>query len=317
MTDRGKLTTDPFNAPDEAIAFDLNAYLSERRERVDRALGGYLRAGSERDADIVTAMAYSVQAGGKRLRPILCLAAAAAVDGKEEEALPAACALEMIHTYSLIHDDLPSMDDDDLRRGKPTCHKAYGEATAVLAGDALLTRAFHVLAEHALGLDPERHGRWLHIIALLAQAAGHEGMIEGQMRDIAAEGRPLALQELEQLHRLKTGALICAAVRAGAVIGGAGGERLSRLEHYAQCIGLAFQVVDDILDVEGDPLLMGKAAGSDQLRRKNTYTALMGLAGARHKAAELITQSLRYLDIFDKKADPLRAVARYVIERQR
>ncbi len=317
MIDRGKLTTAPSSAPDQGSGFDLKAYLADRRACVDKALKAYLRTEPMKDIGIVAAMAYSVQAGGKRLRPILCLAAAHAVGGREEDALPAACALEMIHTYSLIHDDLPAMDDDDLRRGKPTCHKAFGEATAVLAGDALLTRAFHLLAEHALGLDPGQHGRWLAIIALTARAAGHEGMIEGQMRDIAAEGRQLAGRELEQLHRLKTGALLSAAIQAGAVIGGANGERLSRLEHYGQCIGLAFQVADDILNVEGDPLLMGKAVGTDHVRRKNTYPALLGLEGAKHKAAELVTRSLRSLDDFDKKADPLRAVARYVIERQR
>jgi geranylgeranyl diphosphate synthase type II len=306
-----------FGSSDSAKHFDLKGYLVDRRERIDRALKTYLDGASANRSEIITAMTYTLQAGGKRLRPILCLAASHAAGGREEDALPAACAMEMIHTYSLIHDDLPAMDDDDLRRGKPTCHKAFSEATAILAGDALLTQAFHLLGDHALRQDPGRQTTWLAIIALLAQAAGHEGMIEGQMRDIASEGRPLGLHELEQLHRLKTGALISAAVRAGALIGEADDTALDGLERYGQCLGLAFQVVDDILNQEGDPHLMGKAVGTDQFRQKNTYPALLGLAGAKAKAADLVNQSLRSLAIFDNKADPLRAIARYVIERQR
>lgn len=297
--------------------FDLQCYLADRRRRIDRALQAVFSDIAPADTDIITAMRYSIEAGGKRLRPVLCLAAAQAVGGREEDALPAACALEMIHTYSLIHDDLPAMDDDDLRRGKPTCHKAFTEATAILAGDALLTHPFQFLAEHALHQAPHRQGRWLEIIALIARAAGHAGMIEGQMRDIAAEGRSLDAEELEQLHRLKTGALITASVHAGAIVGGADESALSRLQVYGRCIGLAFQITDDILNQEGDPLIMGKAVGTDQARMKNTYPALMGLEAARAKAADLVKQALHSLDMFDNQSEPLRAIARYVIQRRR
>jgi geranylgeranyl diphosphate synthase, type II len=297
--------------------FHLKRYLDIRRGEIDHALKDYLRANGSKNADIVTAMNYSIEAGGKRLRPILCMAATHATGQREDKALPVGCALEMIHTYSLIHDDLPAMDDDDLRRGKPTCHKAFSEATAILTGDALLTRAFQLLTEHALQQPQSQYGQWLKIIALIARAAGHEGMIEGQMRDIKAEGVPLTADQLEQLHRLKTGALISVSVEAGAIVGDADAETFGRLKEYGRCIGLAFQVADDILNEEGDPEIMGKAVGTDRLHRKNTYPALMGLKAAKQKAADLVNQALRSLDIFDNKSDPLRAIARYVIERQR
>lgn len=300
-----------------AERFDLKAYLADRRQCINNALRLYLKGDAAPANGISAAMSYSLEAGGKRLRPILCLAASHAVGGRETDALPAACALEMIHTYSLIHDDLPAMDDDDLRRGKPTCHQAFSEATAILAGDALLTQAFHLLAEHALRQDLNRRATWLAVMARLAEAAGHKGMIEGQMRDIASEGRPLALPELEQLHRLKTGALISAALYAGALIGEADDTAVTELKRYGQYVGLAFQVADDILNEEGDPLLMGKAVGTDQLRQKNTYPALLGLAAAKAKAVDLVNQALRSLARFDNKADPLRAIAQYVIDRQR
>jgi geranylgeranyl diphosphate synthase type II len=245
------------------------------------------------------------------------MAATHALGGSEAEALPVGCALEMIHTYSLIHDDLPAMDDDDVRRGKPTSHRAFSEATAILAGDALLTCAFQCLADHALQQPPQQNGQWLKIIALIASAAGHDGMIEGQMRDIAAEGRELATDELEQLHLLKTGALISAAIESGAILGDADANAYSNLKEYGRCIGLAFQVTDDILNEVGNPEIMGKAVGTDRLHRKNTYPALMGLSAAQQKAAELVNQALRSLDIFDTKSDPLRAIARYVVERRR
>jgi geranylgeranyl diphosphate synthase type II len=297
--------------------FELKRYLDARRGEIDHALKNYLRANGREKADIVTAMNYSIEAGGKRLRPILCMATAHATGQRKDKALPVGCALEMIHTYSLIHDDLPAMDDDDLRRGKPTCHKAFGEATAILAGDALLTRAFQLLAEYAIHQPSGQHAQWLKIIALISCAAGHEGMIEGQMRDIKAEGMTLTADQLEQLHRLKTGALISASVEAGAIVGDADEKAFGRLREYGRCIGLAFQVTDDILNEEGNPELMGKAVGTDRLHRKNTYPALMGLKAAKQKAIDLVNQALRSLDIFDNKSDPLRAIARYVIERQR
>ena len=297
-------------------SFDLKSYLAKRRQLVDQALQRFLNSRPFRNTRLVSAMQYSINAGGKRLRPILCLAAAHAVGGREEEAVPAGCALEMIHTYSLIHDDLPAMDNDDLRRGKPTCHKAFGEATAILAGDALLTAAFQILAEYALRRD-DQQAVWVQAMAIIAKAAGHEGMIEGQMRDMAAEGQALSADRLEELHGLKTGALITASIKTGAVIGGADKRALTGLEVYGRCIGLAFQVTDDILNETGDPLVMGKAVGTDQIRQKSTYPALMGLAGARHMASDLVAEALRNLAIFDSKADPLRAIARYVIERRR
>ncbi len=296
--------------------FDLKSYLATRRQLIDQALQRFLDSGPHSNTRLVAAMKYSINAGGKRLRPILCLASARAVGCPEEDVLPAGCALEMIHTYSLIHDDLPAMDDDDLRRGKPTCHKAFGEATAILAGDALLTSAFQMLAEHAL--DQERQQPlWLQTMAMMARAAGHEGMVEGQMRDIAAEGHALTPGQLEALHGLKTGALITASIQIGAVLGGADQKAQVSLTAYGRCIGLAFQVADDILNETGDPRLMGKAVGTDQLRQKSTYPVLMGIDGARNLASDLVTEALHRLDIFDSKADPLRAIARYVIERQR
>jgi geranylgeranyl diphosphate synthase, type II len=296
--------------------FELKPYLDKRRHLVDQALQRFLNSSPFRDTRLVSAMQYSINAGGKRLRPILCLASAHAVGGLEDDALPAGCALEMIHTYSLIHDDLPAMDDDDLRRGKPTCHRAFNEATAILAGDALLTGAFQILADDALRRDHQQ-AVWVQAMALIAKAAGHEGMIEGQMRDMAAEGQALSAGQLEELHGLKTGALITASIKTGAVIGGADDGALSSLEAYGRCIGLAFQVTDDILNQTGDPLVMGKAVGTDQIRQKSTYPALMGLPGARRMASDLVDEALRNLAIFDSKADPLRAIARYVIERQR
>jgi len=295
--------------------FDLADYLAARRQMVDAHLQSLLPEAAG-DARIVAAMRYSLMAGGKRLRPVLCLAAAECVGGRAETALPTAAALEMIHTYSLIHDDLPAMDDDSLRRGQPTCHKAFDEATAVLAGDALLTLAFEVLAEAGMS-QPEDSGKWLRVLHRIAAAAGYTGMIEGQMRDIDAEGKIISPAELEAVHRRKTGALIQAAVIGGAVLGCGGPRQLERLKDYAANIGLAFQVVDDILNVEGDPQRMGKAVGSDAARNKSTYPSLLGLEPARQLAGRLIESSLQALDLFDKKADPLRAIARYVAARKR
>ena len=299
-----------------AEGFQLQPYLANLRQKIDATLQNFLTGGRFPDARLRVAMQYAIFAGGKRLRPILCLASAQAVGDGQEDAMTVGCALEMIHTYSLIHDDLPAMDNDDLRRGKATCHKAFDEATAILAGDALLTYAFQILAEQALRQGPQP-GVWAQIMILVARAAGHAGMIEGQMRDIAAEGRVLSADQLEELHDLKTGALISAAITSGALVAGGSERTLSRLHIFGRCIGLAFQVADDILNEIGDPHLMGKAVGTDRLRQKNTYPALMGLEGAKRKGAELVSQALRSLDIFDSKADPLRAIARYVMDRQR
>jgi geranylgeranyl diphosphate synthase type II len=296
--------------------FDFKAYIGSWRHQINQALIQWLPSDGCQD-EIVVAMNHSLHAGGKRLRPILCIAACEAAGGDGRAALPACCALEMVHTYSLVHDDLPAMDDDHLRRGRPTCHIAFSEATAILAGDALITQAFNLLAMHALNRGPEEHSRWLRVIQHLAEAAGHEGMIEGQMQDIHSEGRPLNLQQLEELHRLKTGALIRAAVKIGAEIGSAKPTEKEALVRYADAIGLAFQVQDDILNIEGDPEKLGKNVGTDQRRGKNTYPALIGLPAARAKAEDLIGHALRALDIFDTKTEPLRAIAEYIIARSR
>ncbi|HAO23493.1 MAG: farnesyl-diphosphate synthase [Desulfobacteraceae bacterium IS3] len=282
---------------------DLKAYLNDKNSRINAGLQNFIKENTR----IAEAMRYSLMAGGKRIRPVLCIAAAETVGGSEADVMPIACAIEMIHTYSLIHDDLPAMDNDDLRRGKPTCHVAFNEAAAILAGDALLTLAFEILAKHHSG----------QIIAIIAAAAGYKGMIEGQMRDIEAEGKLLSLEELEQLHRCKTGALIEAAVISGAIFAGADSKQIESLRNYAGHIGLAFQVADDILNVEGDPALLGKAVGTDESRKKSTYPALMGLVESKAFAKTLIEKAIESLNIFDVRAEPLRDIARYIIERKR
>ena len=294
---------------------DLKAYLEERRSLVNRALAAYLPGVRGPAFRVVEAMHYSLFVGGKRLRPILCLAAAEAVGGDPGEALPPACALEMIHTYSLIHDDLPAMDDDDLRRGQPTCHKKFDEATAILAGDGLLTEAFHTLA----AAGPRYEGRekvLLEITQLLAAAAGYQGMVGGQMLDLLAEGRRISLKELETVHRLKTGALLTAACRAGALMGGGTRQEVALLTGYGEKFGLAFQVTDDLLDVEGDPAEMGKAAGMDEKHRKATYPALLGLEASRQWARRLVEEAVANLETFGERAAPLRELARYLLVRR-
>jgi geranylgeranyl diphosphate synthase type II len=297
------------------VNFDLRTYLSNQADRINLALDGFIHRSDETDR-LVHAMRYSLMAGGKRIRPILCLASAEAVGGDSAEAIPVACALEMIHTYSLIHDDLPAMDNDDLRRGKPTCHIAFDEATAILCGDALLTLAFQVFSELPAA-DTVSALKRLEIVHILAHAAGYRGMIQGQMLDIASEGTRLTLSELTSLHALKTGALIEASVRCGTIIGGASNSQVDQLSRYAQHIGLAFQVSDDILNVEGDPTIVGKSVGTDQLRQKNTFPALLGLQESKEFANQLVRQSLEAIQIFDEKSNPLRAIARYIVERKR
>lgn len=295
--------------------FDLGSYLASRRERIDNALNEILKD-SPTPNRIIDAMKYSLMAGGKRIRPILCMAAAEAVGGKVENALTAACALEMIHTYSLIHDDLPAMDDDVLRRGKPTCHVAFDEATAILAGDALLTLAFEILSFHE-NIEPVHASKWLRIISRIAVAAGYKGMVGGQMQDITSEGRGLSLDALESMHTLKTGALIEASMSSGAILGGGTPGQVKQLEIYGKNIGLAFQVTDDILNVEGDPAVMGKAVGTDKNRNKTTYPSIMGLENAREFAKKLINDALQALDYSDIRSDPFRAIALYIVERKR
>ena len=295
--------------------FDLNAYIAEKIERINAALESILKT-TERPDRLLEAMTYSLMAGGKRFRSLLCVAAAEAAGGDLEDVLPAACALEMVHTYSLIHDDLPAMDDDDLRRGQPTCHKAFDEATAILAGDALLTLAFQTLSSIAAGSD-QQAVKWLRVIQLISHAAGYCGMIQGQMLDIASEGTQLTLNKLKSMHRLKTGALIEVSSRCGAELVDANSSQIQLLESYAQYIGLAFQVTDDILNVEGDPAIMGKAVGTDKLRQKSTYPSLLGLEESKTFAGKLIDNALQALGSFDQKAEPLRAIARYIIDRKK
>ena len=296
-------------------SFDLNSYLISKRKKVNACIDELLN-NTVNSSRIVEAMHYSLMAGGKRVRPILCIAASEAVGGNADDVLPAACALEMIHTYSLIHDDLPAMDNDNLRRGKPTSHVAFDEATAILAGDALLTLAFQILSSVNL-INPNNSSSQLRVMHRISFAAGYNGMIEGQMRDIASEGILLSLEELEDMHSLKTGALIEASIFSGALLGGGSPKQIDQLETYAKNIGLAFQVADDILNVEGDPTVMGKAAGTDNSRGKNTYPSIMGLNESKEFAKKITRNALQALDNFDNNADSLRAIACYIIERKK
>ncbi len=294
-------------------SFDLNSYLSSKRKQINQALDSIIANTSSK---IVKAMKYSLMAGGKRIRPVLCVAAAETVGGPNQDVIHAACALEMIHTYSLIHDDLPAMDNDDIRRGQPTCHMAFDEATAILAGDALLTLAFEVLSSTEFVQD--NHVRnWMKVINTLSTAAGYKGMIEGQMQDMAGEGHLLCLEDLENMHALKTGALIEASVKVGAILGKGSPVQIQQLKTYSKNIGLAFQITDDLLDVEGDPNVMGKDAGSDQARSKSTYPALLGIEQSKQFAKKLVNNALKALDYFDSKAHPLRAIAYYIVDRKK
>ncbi|MSP63578.1 MAG: polyprenyl synthetase family protein [Myxococcales bacterium] len=259
------------------------------------------------------AMRYSLLSGGKRLRPILALAACEAVGGQPEEALDAACAIEMIHTYSLIHDDLPAMDDDDFRRGRKTSHKVFGEAVAILAGDALLTEAFRVAATARAG----REARVAEVVFEVARAAGAAGMVGGQVIDIEATGRNVTVGGLEALHHAKTGELLLVSVRAGAWMGGAGPEDLQRLTVYGRALGLAFQIVDDVLDVTADLATLGKDPGSDRAAGKTTFVDLLGEGGAKARAREVMDAGIAALAPFGDRARPLEALARYTVERDR
>lgn len=295
--------------------FDLSAYIKNKNQQISVALEKILYD-SQPSEPIVEAMKYSLMAGGKRIRPVLCLAAAEAVGGKPQAVLPAACALEIVHTYSLIHDDLPAMDNDNLRRGKPTCHVAFDEATAILAGDALLTLAFQVLSSVQFTGETQASG-WLKVIHIISTAAGYQGMIRGQMLDMASEGLHLTVDELKSMHALKTGALIEASLLCGALLADARKRQMEILRTYARNIGLAFQVTDDILNVEGNPKEMGKAVGTDELREKSTYPAILGLETSRQFAKNLVEKALQALEVFDKKAEPLRGLATYIIDRKR
>ena len=295
-------------------AFDLQAYLKERRALVDAALERFLPPDDTPPPTVHRAMRYSVMAGGKRLRPILVIAGAEAVGGTSETVMPTACALELIHTYSLIHDDLPAMDDDDYRRGRLTNHKVFGEAIAILAGDALLTLAFKLVADNTAPVNDARVLR--DVVAELAAAAGTFGMVGGQVVDIESEGKAITAETLEYIHRHKTAALIRASLRVGALLAGGDAKAVAAIGEAGSDLGLAFQIVDDILDVEGNLEELGKTAGSDERKQKATYPALHGLEASRRQAKVLIERVKQRLGVFGARAVPLQALADYVFERK-
>ncbi len=292
---------------------ELERYLAEKAGIVNRGLKDLLPKEDEYPQSLHRAMHYSLFAGGKRLRPILVLAACETVGGKTDTALNAACAFECIHTYSLIHDDLPAIDNDDLRRGRPTCHKAWGEATAILAGDALLTSAFEIIAK----TPTENTKALVRATFELARAAGSVGMIGGQTVDIESEGKEIPFPVLEYIHIHKTGELILASIRCGAILGGADDGQLDALTKYGKATGLAFQIADDILDVEGSTEEMGKAAGMDEQKGKATYPSLIGMDESKKRAAELAEKAVWSLSDFGQEADPLRAIARFIVSRRK
>ena len=292
---------------------DLKAYLRDKRAQVDEALKTVFPEPRGPSGDVVRAMTYSLFAGGKRLRPILCIAGAEAVGEEGKKVLPVACGLELIHTYSLIHDDLPVMDNDDLRRGKPTNHKVFGEAVALLAGDGLLTEAFRLMSGTG-GVNPRS---LLRVIQLVGSAAGYHGMVGGQVVDIQSEGKPVDPSLVEFIHSHKTGALIHASVTSGAILAEGTEEQVKAIASYGEKIGLAFQIADDILDVEGDSETMGKGVGGDARKKKITFPGAVGLKKSKEMQGRLIEEAVVALNPFDKKADPLRSLAVYIIERKK
>jgi geranylgeranyl diphosphate synthase type II len=296
------------------VSFDLSRYLEERRALVDAALERCLPPEDAPPPSLHRAMRYSVLAPGKRLRPILVIAGAEAVGGRAEAVLDTACALELIHAYSLIHDDLPAMDDDDYRRGRLTSHKVFGEAIAILAGDALLTLAFALIASGAgRTADPALAAR---VVAEVAEAAGTHGMVGGQVVDIESEGKDVSAETLDYIHLHKTAALIRVSLRAGALLGGGGEAAVAAVSEAGRALGLAFQIVDDILDVEGNLAELGKSAGSDERKKKATYPACHGLDASKQKSRMLIDETKRRLSPLGPAAAPLLALADFVIERR-
>jgi len=293
--------------------FDLQGYLAQRTAAVDRALRAWLPPASAKPATIHKAMRYSLFAGGKRLRPALCLAAAEACGGSIEEAMPLACALECIHTYSLIHDDLPAMDDDDLRRGKPTNHKVFGEGIAILAGDGLLTEAFALVAR-CRGWRRYSHRE---IIRELAEAAGSRQLIAGQVADLEGEGKKLSAAQLKYIHQRKTSALLCCSVRLGGMSANASAAHLRALTEFGSNVGLAFQIIDDILDVTQTSEQLGKTAGKDTVAEKATYPSIVGMEKSRLIAAQLTGRAFRALEFFKGKATALAALAEYLLKREK
>ncbi|MGA2867524.1 MAG: polyprenyl synthetase family protein [Verrucomicrobiota bacterium] len=294
-------------------SFDLAQFLATRTAAVNRALDSYLPPANTRPATIHRAMRYSLFAGGKRMRPALCLAAAAACGGQEAHALPLACAVECIHTYSLIHDDLPAMDNDDYRRGKLTNHRVFGEAIAVLAGDALLTQAFEVAAQC------RSRPRYSHqeIILELAHAAGSQQLIAGQVADLEAQGRKLAARQVRYIHERKTSALLCCSVRLGGMSANCTPAQLEALTDFGYHVGLAFQVIDDILDVTQTREKLGKTAGKDSQAQKATYPSIVGLEKSRQIAQDLTQRAFAALKPFRGQAAALAALAQFLLQRDR
>lgn len=293
---------------------NLDLYLKRKRKSVDSFLKKYISA-KKKDKDcpghLSDAMSYALMAGGKRVRPILCIASHDAVCGKSDSIVPVAASIELIHTYSLIHDDLPAMDDDDFRRNKPTTHKVYGEAIAILAGDALLTDAFSIVSN--ADAVPKT---LIKVIRELSYGSGPEGMVGGQTVDILLEGKKAKKKELAYIHTRKTGALIRASVRIGALMAKASPSKLTALTEFGEKIGLAFQVIDDILDVTGTTEELGKSAGADNAKGKNTYPSIFGLNASSKIAGQLIDDSLNALKIFNKNAEPLAEIAGYILSRR-
>lgn len=290
--------------------FDLTQYLTTRKQWVEQALAE--RVPAAYPDRLYEAMRYSLLAGGKRLRPILCLASCDLVGGSVDQAMPTACALEMIHTMSLIHDDLPAMDNDDYRRGRLTNHKVYGEDMAILAGDALLAGAFQMIAEHTQGVSADRV---LRVIAGLAKASSAAGLVGGQVVDLESEGQAISLETLEYIHAHKTGALLEIAVVSGGLLAGADQELVDRLTWFAQNIGLAFQIIDDILDVTATSEQLGKTAGKDVAAAKATYPSLLGLAASQQRAEDLIHSAKSQLQPYGSAAEPLLALADFITQR--
>jgi len=285
--------------------------LEEIADRVSRRLEQLLQPPEPSLAPLYEAMRYSVMAGGKRFRPALVILTARLLGADDEQALPAACAIEMVHTYSLIHDDLPAMDNDDLRRGRPTNHKVFGEAMAILAGDGLLTEAFSVLAH-----DGQAAPRTVRLVRELAAAAGPAGMVGGQAADLDAERNPASKVSVELIHALKTSRMIEAAVNLGAIVGQANRDQAAALARYGRHLGLAFQIADDVLDARGTTASLGKTAGKDAAHGKRTYVSVYGLAEAENRARAELNAALTAIVAFDGKADALRDLARFCVERQ-
>jgi len=291
---------------------NLKSYLVSRQKLIDRALDRHLPKASVKPATIHKAMRYSLFAGGKRLRPILCLTAAETCGGKIDNAMPLACALECIHTYSLVHDDLPSMDNDDFRRGRPTCHKVFGDGIAVLAGDALLTSAFEIVSR---AKAPPRYNMSI-LLREVATAAGSEKLIAGQVADLEAEGRKSTPKQVRYIHENKTAAILTCSVRLGAMSANANPKQLNSITKFGRALGLAFQIIDDILDVTQTSEKLGKSAGKDIVAKKATYPAVIGLAKSRAEAQRLTGEAHGALSIFGKNAEALHELANYLLERE-